>query len=522
MRWTFLLTITVCLFASASHADGPTASELQKRLATGSNSGIGQFTSVTGDVSAATVRTAGAPNSRSLAARLSEKLDIRDYGAACDGITDDTAALQAAQLAGQVLGAAHVGIPAGCALKLASLIYTVNSNAWDWGPGAYVTSGGVQGLLDASRYNMQTWTKSSDYHGNENGLAVFDLFNPSDGAINYQKNGLYVRTFQVDPSRYNDSKTITVMHDAVGIESQTSLIQKNLSGRAWAYHGSCGVEQGSEGQCISGEFEIYNNAGYEPLSGRYDSKIGLHVTAMGTQDSSVAIAIAGVQHWETGLLLLQQSLRSDGMAWELVAPDGVTPIASMGYDGTISSTGRFVSSNGQELVPAHPGIAVGRFYYGVSPGGSGTSLSNMARQIEWAPFRNPALTRYMKIGANVTNAVAGSTCFLNVYASKDGVPTSSALLTPTPVIQSGTAGDAEAGVNITLPGGLYFIGITCSNNAVAISTYTENDAISLMGSSSSSGDDTTLLSPYAGSFGTSPVITYVANSNQMVKIWMRR
>lgn len=402
------------------------------------------------------------------------------------------------------------------------MIYTVSSNAWEWGPNSYVKTAGVQGLLDASQYNMRTWSKASGYLGNENGLAVYDLYNPSNGAANYQKNGLYVRTFQVDPSSYSDPRTITVMHDAVGIESQTSIVQKNLSGRAWAYHGSCGVQAGSEGQCVSGEFEVYNNAGYEPFSGRFDSKIGLHVTAMGTQDSSVAIAVAGVQHWETGILLLQQSIRSDGMAWELVAPDGTTLVASMSYDGTISSSARFIGATGQELVPAHPGVALNRFYYGVSPGGTGTPLSNIASRIAWMPFRNPALTHYGRIGVNISTPTAGTSCSLNVYASKDGIPGSAALLSTAPVIQAASSGDSEALIDLTLPGGLYFIGMTCTSNSVAISTYIENDAIGLLGTGSSSSDDTTLWSSYAGSFVAAPTVSYAANSNQMVKIWLRR
>ena len=522
MRWPLLLTVAGCLVANRASADGPTSLELQKRLATGPNAGVGQFTSITGDVSGTTVRTAGSSIPRNLSVRLSEELNVRDFGATCDGITDDTAAVQAAQLAGQARGSAHIVVPAGCKLNLAAVVYSAASNAWEWEPGAYVTNVGIQGLLDVTRYNMQTWSKASNYAGNENGVAVYDLFDPIAGTINYQKNGLYVRTFQVDPSTYSDPKTITTMHDAVGIESQASIIQKNPSGRAWAYHGSCSLEAGSEGQCISGEFEVYNNAGYEPLTGRFDSKIGLHVTAMGTSDSSVAIAIAGTQHWEIGLLFLQQSLRSDGMAWELLAPDGVTPVASMGYDGTIASQGRFLGATGQEVVPAHPGIAIGRFYYGVSPGGAGVALSSLSSRLTWTPFKNPASTRYGKIGVNVSSAVAGSTCSLNIYKSKDGVPAGSPLLATTPSVPAAAVGDSEAVIDLSLQGGIYFIGTACSNDNVAISTYTENDAIGLMGTSSSAGTDTTLSSPYTGSFPAAPAVTYASNNNQMAKAWLRR
>ncbi len=520
MRGALAVLMSVCLVVDVARADGPTALTLQGQLATAPNPG-GKLSPFTGDASGATVIPTGALTSRPLAARASEDLDVKDYGAACDGVADDTKALQAAQMAGQGRRSAKILVPPGCTMKLSSSVYTVSTNAWSWGAGSSVTGAGVQGLLDQTVNNMQSWSKSSAISANENGLAIYDLFNPTTGSSAYQKNGLYVRTFQVDPSNYTDPQTIQTSRDAVGIESQANITQLNPSGRAWAYHGACGVDPGSEGQCIVGEFESYNNGGYEPLGGRFDSKIGLHVTAMGTQDSTVGVAIAGTRKWETELQMLQQSLRPDGLAWQLAAPDG-SSVASMSYDGTIATSGRLINGSGQEVAPQHPGIAAGRFYYGFRPQGFGSPVSTLSTRTLWAPFRNPQQTTYSRIGINVATAgPTGATCTMNIYKAVNGIPAGSPLLVSSPVVAAAQQGDAEATISQTLAAGVYFAGVSCSSDSVALTTYVEGDAQALSGGTTSNGRDTTLSSPFSNGFQSTPSISYFVNMDMMPQIWLR-
>ena len=116
----------------------------------------GIFTSVLGDMSLGTVLPAGATTARSLAARLGDAVNPRDYGAKCDGTTDDAAAFQAAVNAAVSALRANGGkvvIPSGVCVIKSSVVATVpaGKSIGFIGDGASLTefkvAGGVDGLI---------------------------------------------------------------------------------------------------------------------------------------------------------------------------------------------------------------------------------------------------------------------------------------------------------------------------------------------------------------------------------------
>lgn len=80
----------------------------------------------TGDASAATVTATGSTTARTLAARHAEVANVLDFGAAGDGVTDDSAAVQAA--ANSLTNGGTLYFPPGRTYKINTMITISNSN----------------------------------------------------------------------------------------------------------------------------------------------------------------------------------------------------------------------------------------------------------------------------------------------------------------------------------------------------------------------------------------------------------
>ncbi len=151
-------------------------------------------------LAAATPLPALALSSRSLAARFSENLNVRDYGAKCDGSTDDTAAFRvaiavatgqlpaggsASQFAGTVgvgvnrNGSVRIVVPSGACMLSATLTATTLANS------------GFALVGEGTSHTELVWTSAGD------GLDVTFAANPNGNDIvhngTYSGQALYIK-----------------------------------------------------------------------------------------------------------------------------------------------------------------------------------------------------------------------------------------------------------------------------------------------------------------------------------------
>ncbi len=370
-----LLSLSI---GGTARADGPTASQLETQLAAGpttsaiaaermrattSEAAISLVASNAlslanqaipaqgGNGSNAMVTTsesgtmpAGAV-ARSLAARFGTTIDMRDFGAKCDGSTDDTAAFQAAQLAAQGLGGATIQL-GGTGTCLLQTVYTVSNNGWEFGSNLHL-NGTVSGVLDDISHVRRTIAFQTSNDVGESNLFLSQEDVASSGTTAYQKNGVYVRLFQEDPSTYtgtiNNVDQVAPNKDAVGYEAQIDIRPGNMSGRIYGYHAQASADSGSDGNINVGEFELSNNATYTPQPARYNSKRALHLTCIGTVDCTEGIDVDGVSHFHVGLASYQNAIRTDGYflyfgtsdSADLTAP----PVFGVSQSGQVTTSG---------------------------------------------------------------------------------------------------------------------------------------------------------------------------------------
>ena len=370
--------LAICMMVNRSaQADGPTPTQLQGLLASGpsgsvvtqeqqramtSESTISATASSALSLAGHAVQAQGGDGSlavvtaalgggtqgavpRSLATRFGTVIDERDYGAQCNGSTNDTAAFQAAQLAAQGLGGATIRLegPGTCNLQT---IYTVSNNGWEFGANLHL-NGTVSGVLDDISHARRTIAFQTGNDLGESNLFLSQEDVISSGTAAYQKNGVYVRLFQEDPSTYtgtiNNVDQVAPNKDAVAYEAQINIRPGNMSGRIYGYHAQASADPGSDGNINVGEFELSNNGTYTPQPARYNSKRILHLTCIGTVDCTEGIDVDGVSHFHVGLASYQNVIRSDGYflyfgasnSADLTAP----PVFGVSQSGQITTSG---------------------------------------------------------------------------------------------------------------------------------------------------------------------------------------
>jgi hypothetical protein len=378
MRAHHLAILLGLLIYSEARADGPTPSQLQAQLAAGSTppspvseqlralaaeTAIANTASTAlnlasqaiqadgGDGSRAVVvsSSAGANRAgavaRSLGERFGTMLDERDFGAQCDGSTDDTAAFRAAQNAAQALGGATIRLEGAGRCELQT-IYTISNNSWEFGSNLKL-DGSVSGVLDDISHVRRTIAFQSSNDVGESNLFLSQDDVASGGSASYQKNGVYVRLFQADPSTYNgvngNIEQVAAGKDAVAYEAQINIRPGNMAGRVYGYHAQATAESGSDGNINVAELELSNNGSYTPQGARYNSKRVLHLTCIGSADCTEGVDLDGTSRFHIGISSFQNAIRSDGYFLYYGASDAgdltTTPVFGVAQSGLVSTTG---------------------------------------------------------------------------------------------------------------------------------------------------------------------------------------
>lgn len=346
--------VTACLVSlatcSAALADGPTPLQLQAQMAAGpvtgqlirAQGGDGSNAVVTATQGSVTPTGAVA---RSLASRFGTMIDERDFGARCDGATDDTAAFQSAQLAAQALGGATIQLGGAGTCKLQT-VYTISNNGWEFGSNLHL-NGVVPGVLDDISHVRRTIAFQSGNDVGESNLFLSQEDVPSTGTASYQKNGVYVRLFQEDPSTYNGTinnvDQVGPNKDAVAYEAQINIRSGTMFGRIYAYHAQAAADSGSDGNINVGEFELANNGTYTPQPARFNSKRALHLTCIGSVDCTEGLDIDGVSHFHVAVASYQNVIRTDGYFLYLgtsnAGDETLAPVFGVSQSGRITSSG---------------------------------------------------------------------------------------------------------------------------------------------------------------------------------------
>ena len=371
--------VALCIVANRPvQADGPTPTQLQGLLAAGpSGSVVSQeqqramaseatisaaaanalslagraVQAQGGDGSLAVVTAApgggvqGSTVPRSLATRFGTVIDERDYGAQCNGSANDTAAFQAAQLAAQAQGGATIRLdgPGTCNLQT---VYTISNNGWEFGANLHL-NGTVSGVLDDVSHARRTIAFQSGNDVGESNLFLSQEDLASSGTAAYQKNGVYVRLFQEDPSTYtgtiNNVDQVGPNKDAVAYEAQIDIRPGTMSGRIYGYHAQATADSGADGNINVGEFELSNNGSYTPQPARYNSKRVLHLTCIGTVDCTEGIDLDGVSRFHVALSSFQNAVRGDGYFLYYGASDSgdltAAPVFGVSQSGQITTSG---------------------------------------------------------------------------------------------------------------------------------------------------------------------------------------
>ena len=402
MRLPCLLIVSVAvMIPNLAVCDGLTAQQLQSIFSSAANSGnaVGYLQKDGGDASHTIVTSLGAPHSRSLAQHLGDDLNVKDYGAIGDGVSDDTAAFQAAQLAGQAKDGVQIIVPKGNYL-LSAPIYSVDGNIWRIDGGTSFPRNAIVGVTDTPSLYGYTVARSSVKDANVASMFVSGDFERSSGGAAYEKIGQYIRILMGDPSTYTIG-TLTdgasVPKDATGLEVQVGAVASAMTTRLYGIHAELSFPQGTDGNATVLEAEISNNASYTPQAGKSNTKRTAHLTCSGSSDCTSAVEVDGgnpTGRFHVGIAAYQPGLRTDGYMWAL-----------------------WPSSSGDLTSPPTAGLAQDGHLYaaGVTSTASLSVLGN-------TKFSNPVQLASYKLSAVPTNCEPGQ----EIYVSDGRNPNESA------------------------------------------------------------------------------------------------
>ena len=175
-------------------------------------------------------------------------------------------------------------------------------------------------------------------------------------------------------------------------------------------------------------------------------------------------------------------------------------------------------------VGEHIGYAANSYYY---PGGFVGALGASALSatiVYLVPIFIGERTNFVRIGANCTTGVGGSTLRLGVYRAANGIPTTLVSGSDAGTLDTASSGVKESTIDITLSRGWYFLAVT-SSAAISLTSQLNADVSVLIGDATAvTGDSTPYLAP--GSYGalasTAGTMARGNTAQTLNVLWLRR
>jgi len=390
----------------------------------------GQTGAVT-DLSAGSVKSSGSTTSRSLASRFIDLPHVKDFGAAGDGVTNDSAAINLAQASG---------------------------NAYALTPGSYYVDGTLNssgtpvmgyGPITLPHYGISA-TSNQGYWNGASGFYFAQQLNKNVGqavvvmqAVNNQPSGtsgesgvLYVNVISEAPG---------ANATGIGIIAQASAAAGNTTASLCTINGYAMWSSGTGGSGSVSEMDVYNSTGTDdvwPINVAA-AKTGLLLVSDGSNKPSYAAAItASGAPFLAGLYFFNGATNhydiygqgSSGARWSVDSSGNITGQTIYGQSlqlGTFSAAPAATVTTGVAAPTAsapagsifidgnQQAASNGALYVNTSVG-SGTNWGKVATQN--APASFPSLTGTVLSGAqNLLDDGAGNTTIHGVASLAGGL-----------------------------------------------------------------------------------------------------
>lgn len=210
--------------------------------------------------------------------KLRDTVSVKDYGAVLDGSADAEPAITSA--------ATQVGAFGSITIQKGTLLLDSTPTAPDRlliGDAATFTGAGAPpGVTDLSalsvsgRWHAMDMTQAGGAgagSANQHAVAFQVVGEPTASTAAYQKNAIYARVRQLDPSGGG------VERDLVAAQHMAFIGAGNSTGRAWATHSIAWVETTADGLVYGHEIEVYNNGSTQTAIDTATSKYGSHWVA---------------------------------------------------------------------------------------------------------------------------------------------------------------------------------------------------------------------------------------------------
>ncbi len=304
-------------------------------------------------VSSANVTAVGSSVARSLAARMSDSLNVLDFGADPTGATANDTAFVSADAAAASAGGKTIYVPYGTYMLSGGHNLNNNINTWIRGPGVTFSGAGFISPITDSYTSGQGIYRTVSGGGGQNTLSVGMAIQPSTGAQTYQQTAIHGHAVMTDPNTAGGG------HAGVAYQAIAEIAGGSAAGQSqvWGMDIRAITQPGMYGAAIGLEIGSENHgfaAAYDYSAG--DRKAALQVYAAGSVNSLFAYgafsSAPGATKFLDGFVasdnaiadypfrVINTSGATNGTSsWFSVDPSGNLIAASLSTSGTLSTTG---------------------------------------------------------------------------------------------------------------------------------------------------------------------------------------